>query len=356
MSMKLLKVDQLAIHLIQRSTRSNPAQPTLSEALTELTDQNRGFLQDRLRETLKKARPIIDDSDTSSPVPKLIRGLLEDGDDLLTVSRRLAEELQSKQAGISPSGLLLVAEVTLGSDSGVVLAKWEHERGARTEQVTNTDGKLVYDMQFLEDLFMTEASRVYKVALFLRSEVTTDHVEGRVIDPQSSGMSVAHYFRVNFLGCDYKVRPELQTEQFHGGARDFIGSLLSPEKRARYQVALMSEMLSNKDDLSVTGFSREHLDADDRDAFNRFMASRSVPLRSTIPKDLTLVRTQLKRMQVDFEHGTILLTPPDEMGPNGHVEFAEDNGVAYVTITDKVASVSGRGSIKLDDDGQADQT
>jgi len=130
MAINQLKVDKLAIHLIQRSTKSDPALPKLCEALTDLDDQDRGFLQDRLRETLKRARPVIDDPDAQSPVPKLIRGLLRDGEDLLEMSRTLATELQSRRAGISSSGLLMVASVMLGADQGVVIAKWEHERGA----------------------------------------------------------------------------------------------------------------------------------------------------------------------------------------------------------------------------------
>lgn len=102
MSIATLKVEALAIHVIQRSTKASPSSPLLSEALTPLNAQNQGFLQERLRTTLKKARPVVNDPDTSSKVPTIVRGLLLDDDDLLEGSRLLAEALQASQAGISP--------------------------------------------------------------------------------------------------------------------------------------------------------------------------------------------------------------------------------------------------------------
>jgi hypothetical protein len=354
MSISSLKVEALAIHLIQRSTKANPTEPMLSEALTPLNAQNSGFLQDRLRATLKKARPVVEDPDTSSSVPGILRGLLLDGEDLLEASRGLAVALQATQAGISPPGLLLVARASLGEDSVIVIAKWEHERGARTQPTTNADGKLVYDMQFLEDLFMTEGSRVYKVAMFPASTVSSERIEGAVIDPQSSGASVAHYFRVNFLGCDYTLRPEVLTEQFHDAVQSFIDAVASPETRARYQVSLMSEMLSQKPELSATQFANDYLDPDDRDGFRAHLQQRAVPLQSSLPKDLSLVRARLKRMQIDFKHGAVVLAPPEELGDGGHVTVEEVDGLARVSILDEVTNIAGKGAIRIDSDNDDD--
>lgn len=351
LSIATLKVEALAIHLIQRSTKASPSKPLLGEALTPLNAQNEGFLQDRLRGALKKARPVVNDPDTASKVPAIIRGLLLDESDLLEGSRLLAEALQGTQAGISPPGLLLVARAAIGDDPVVVIAKWEHERGARTQATRNDEGKLVYDMEFLQDLFMTEGSRVYKVAMFSRSTVTSERVEGAVVDPQSTGPSVAHYFRVAFLGCDYILRPDVLTERFHDAVQSFIDAVPSPETRARYQVARMSEILSHKPELSVPQFARDYLDVEDQDGFVAWAEQHGVPPRAAVPKDLALVRSRLKRVQIDFKHGAMVLAPPEELEEGGHVTVQDLDGVAQVSITDEVTNIAGKGSVNGDPAG-----
>lgn len=346
MNFASLKVEALAIHLIQQSTKRAPAAPILSEALTPLNDQNTGFLQERFKETLKKSREVAEDPDTSSSVPDAVRGLLLDGTDLLETSRALAKLLQESQAGISPPGLLLVARGQLAGGPVLVIAKWEHERGARTKQVQNSDGKLVYDMEFLNDLFMTEGSRVYKVAIFPSADVTKNQIRGQVVDRQSSGAAVAHYFRVDFLGCDFTLQPEVLTERFHDGAQSFIDTVEPPEKRARYQVALISELTSQRPELSVGDFARDYIDIEDRDAFRDHMGSRAVPLTSNLPKDLNLVKTRLRRVQIDFKHGTLVLAPPEEVGEGGHVTITSDGKTANVSISDEVVNISGRGAVQ----------
>lgn len=184
--------------------------------------------------------------------------------------------------------------------------------------------------------------------MFRRSTVSAERVEGAVVDPQSTGLSVAHYFRVAFLGCDYTLRPEVLTERFHDAAQSFIDAVRSPETRARYQVALMSEMLSHKPELSVTQFARDHFDADDQDAFVAWAEQRSVPANASVPKDLALVRSRLKRVQIDFKHGAMVLAPPAELEDGGHVTVEDVDGVAHVSITDQVTNIAGRGSIKTD--------
>lgn len=346
MGLASLQVTSLAIHLIQKSTKKTPTAPVLSEALTPLTDTSRAFLEDRLREAVKRARPVVEDDDLGSKVPGLVRKHLTHGQNLIDTSRELAVLLQLSQAGVSPPGLLLVADGTLDGSAVLVIAKLEHERGARAQQTKNAEGKLIYGMEFLQDLFFTTGSRVYKVAIFPVTTVAKGSFAGSVVDRQSPGYGVAEYFIGEFLGCAFAQRSDVLTETFHNAAQSFIDSVPAPATKARYQVALLSEMMSNKGDLSVSRFAQDYLDTDDRDAFAAHMTQKSVSMGS-VPKDVTLVKSHLRRVQLEFAGDTWLLAPPRELEEGGSISISEvGDGKSKVEIVDRVTRVSGSGSVK----------
>lgn len=345
MSVKRLKLQSLAMHLLQHSTKDAPLPPVLSEDLTPLNTESKSFLEERLASALTLARPVTRDKTVSSPVPQAIVDYFDNSLTLLELSHVLATELQGMQSGISPAGLLLVFSGTSGTGEVLVLAKLEHERGARATQTTTAGGKRVYDMQFLRDLFLTTGSKVYKVALFPKNQVGPTIFGGELVDRQVQGHGVAHYFISDFLGCDYTQRADVLTENFHNATQQYVDSITDPAKRARYQVALLSEMQSHSEDLSAVTFARTYLDVDDRDPYVAQMHSAAIPL--TFKKDIGLVRTRLEKVLMEFENGSLVLVPPAELGDGGSVDVVDgENGRTRVRITDRLVKMGSKGALK----------
>lgn len=340
------QIKELAIHLVQQTLKASPTQAVLGEALTPMTSANQAFLKDRFRSTLKRSRHVLELQTEAGPVPPLLKGFFEGTMTLLETSRQLATQLQAVQKGISPSGLLLVASCDLNDVAAIVIAKLEHEKGARTRQTTTKDGKKIYDMEFLNDLFLTESSQVYKVALF-PDPLGSESLAGYVIDRQTQGSSVADYFISTFLGCEFAVHADVLTEKFFEGAQKFLSNVTDAATRARYQAALLSELQSNTQDLSPETFARDHLDPVDFGDFSAALLSQGIALTDSFVKDVALVKQKLAAMQVVFQHGVVVTIPPDQLGDGGHawIEPA-DGGQTRVEITDVVEDVGSKGSIK----------
>lgn len=202
----------------------------------------------------------------------------------------MANLLQAVQHSISPGGIFLYGAGTLDGLPALIIAKLEHEQGVRARQTILPGGETVFDVKLLRDLLFTTGSKVYKVALFSDADVNDANVKGVVVDKQAVGSSVASYYLSQFLGCKLAERPDVLTERFHDAAQSWINDVPEPEKRGRYEVALLSELQSNRSTVSVDRFASNHLDLLDRDDFRNNMHA-SVPLRE-FDKDVTLIASK----------------------------------------------------------------
>jgi hypothetical protein len=340
---RALRIDAVILHGIQKRTRGEEVEPDLSDAASDLSPRIRVFLQEQVAQALKHGRQIVEEPGFSE-VPDVLRGFW-DGESLLDSSRVLARRLQSSQPTQSPEGLLMVADATADGQRVFVIAKLEHEKGAQAKREPDEQGRLVYSMNFLDDLFFTTGSKVYKIGFFPIGDDPAGPISGLVVDRQAAGHAVARYFRENYLGCVWRERPELATERFMNTVQDWIDALDDPEKRARYQVALISELQNQHTGLSVGTFAAQNLDADDRDDFQRH-ARQTLPA-TEIPKDVELVRARLANVRIDTRSGTILMAPPESMRDGTvTVEQDPDDEKSRITVHDEISGTSGTGTYK----------
>jgi hypothetical protein len=352
-----LKIKTIVLHEVVKKS-GGAGKPILSEVASHMDAGQTAYIQERIRAALGgHARPIVEDEGVST-VPNEIRQYLAAGKDLLAVSGELVQALQVAQPGVSPGGIFVAAEVELGSDPGLLLAKLEHERGVRAEQTTLPDGRTTFTVQLLKDLLFTTGSRVFKVALFTKSGLQTAEVDGSgeeddspvevlsgvVVDQQVSGSTIAHFFLSAFLGCRFAEQSDILTERFYTSAGTWINALNDDEKKGRYQLALMGELQSNRPTLSVNKFAAENLSVEDRDEFVASMQGSSVPMR-TFDKDIELVRAKLSRLRIDTESGVMLLAPPESVS-EGVVTIENHPGqLTTVTVRDKLTKLSGQGRV-----------
>ncbi|WP_224278495.1 nucleoid-associated protein [Nocardioides lacusdianchii] len=339
-----LRIDKLILHGIKKASRQEDVEPDLSQAESELSEAIRAFLQQQVRGSLKYGREIVEEPGLSD-LPTQVRAYWAGQETLLECSTLLARNLQRNQPAVSPEGLLMVADATVDNKQRVfVVAKLEHEKGAQAKREENAQGKLIFSMQFLDDLIFTTGSRVYKIGFFPVPDDPAGPLAGLVVDRQAQGHNVARYFRESYLGCAWKERPELVTERFMDTVQKWINSLEEPEKRARYTVDLISELQSPDTGLSISSFASAHLDVADRDPFER--AAREVLPSAEIPKDLTLVQSRINNVRMDTASGIVVIAPPEPMRDGTLTVESDQGGKSVITIHDQISGTGGSGPMR----------
>jgi nucleoid-associated protein YejK len=345
-----LTLRNVVLHAVPKASAKDKqgASVTLSDLAADLDGPRRAFLEEKIRTTLRfKARPVVEE--LATPAANVIRAYLqaeEETPDLVAASRQLAEMLYTSQPGISPAGVVLVAEMEYAGSRALLFAKLDREAGMRSAFVRTDDGQLRVDIDFLEDLFVTDGTKVFKIGVFATDDIKADGtLRGTVVDEQSRGHEVARFFMSTFLGCGFSQRPQELTENFMRGTEDFINSSRVPdaETKARYTTALLSTLQSQAKDLSVIKFATDFLDPGDRDAYVSAMTERGV-LQGLIKKDTSLVQSRLKRVQIETEHDVFIMAPPARL-EDGTITIKPGDaaGRSVVEVTDEVRTVKSRG-------------
>lgn len=335
---KALQIKAVVLHGIQKSLKGGKVQPDLSDIGTELTPRIQSFLQEQIQSSLKWGRDIVEEPGLS-PLPAQVRAFWRGETDLLSCSRSLAVMLQDTQPTQSPEGLLMVADAVSDHQRVFVIAKLEHERGAQAVREPDAKGNMAYSMRFLDDLFFTTGSKVFKIGYFPLGDEPAANLAGVVVDRQAQAHHIAQYFRERYLGCGWKERPEIVTEKFFDTVQTWINTIDDSEKRARYQVGLISEMQSQESGLSITSFSSRHLDDDGRDPFLR-EASKVLPARE-FPKAIDFVRAHLSNVQLDTDTGVMIVAPPERLR-----DETVQVGKESIEVRGRVSKSSGQGRFK----------
>lgn len=231
------------------------------------------------------------------------------------------------------------------------MAKVELERGIRAEP-EESNGIITFTVSLLDDLVFGETSRVFKIGLFSSADMgDDDRLNGWAVDRQRAGPDLAGFFLHEYLGCDYARRADVITKTYFDESERWINSLQDDEKRARYEVALLSDLQSGRGEVRPQVFARDHLDEEDRDAF-----AASLPAdvrRGSFTKDTKLV--PLKLVKVTTARGVKVLAEPEFVG-TGDDDVVQVQQ-SRVTVRDEVTDVSGQGRLRRprEDDGASDE-
>lgn len=330
-----------------RGAQDDDSELEYSEAPIDLTAEDSAFIQRRLRHSLSKyARPVVADEGVASEVPGMVRDLLVSSDSLIEHSRMIARSLYFKQKWSSPGGLVMTV---VGEHAGarcVVIAKMEHQEGMRVEQTKNSEGRRTYKAEHLRDLILGDGTRVFKLGLFTASD--QDLLDGHVVDDQQGFGGVANYF-IEFLGCQFRQKPDVVTEKFFKTAQTFISnrSQDDPEKNATYEIALLAEMQSSSNAIQPEQFAVDHLEENDQELFLQSLRDAGVPTNS-FRKDTSLVKGKIRRMRISTDRGADVYVPPD-MHADGSVAIKEtDEGHSIITVRDNVKRISGANGKRAD--------
>lgn len=341
-----LRVRQWALHEVPNHPRGGGGEPLgLSDDVSPYSDEVARYLDLRISGSLgRAAREVEERTDAGSMlVPDTIRRYFASDVDLLTASKELAAYLYSCQAGNVSSGLLVVADATDQSTGDAVLAllKLEPQDGVRAKRTTDSRGRIVYNIDYVPDLMLTQKTKVFKVAVFSRTASASTPLTGFAVDDQLPRSShLANFFLRTFLGCDLRDRDDVVTERFLRAGEDFAKSL-PPESKPKFVAAMQSELGSNRATVAIDSFATNHIDTTERARFKEQMRERKVPNR--FRKDNELVARYLQRVQMTVDDGSVVITPTENLDRS--VRISElDGGNSRIEITGRITGTRSRGS------------
>lgn len=311
-----IKVRHIIFHDVPKTTKGNSGAPTLADAETQLDATRSGMLKDRLIKVLgsKSAYPIEFESTTSSVVPVEVRQFTAatfSAAGFVTMSRMLAQHLYDKQDGTISAGLLCVIDVAVSGLPGLALLKLEREQGAEL-QWKEEEGKKAVHMSVLDNLVLTDGTRLFKSALFVMKNAALEHAVA--CDSQHSvyaSHEMAHFW-LKFLGCKVTEEPRVATQRWFDVGIQFANEVVTdPVQRTAIYEHVVSELNSNKTTVSAKRFADDYLSVSDRKSYLDFMKENGVAVHQ-FPKDNRDIAGKLKRIAYHTDQGVSVTAPADK--------------------------------------------
>lgn len=312
-----MAIHRVIFHDVPNNAKDQSSSLVLASAETVVDAPRRTLLRDKLIRVLgsKSSYPIVFDPQTSSPVPEIVRQYTrtrQDAEVFVTQSRDLAKHLHQMQHGAISPGLLCVIDFRSGGRLGLVLMKLEREAGAQLT-LDRIGSKKRFAMSVLEDLVLTDGTRLFKTAAFLRQAAGANNFLMSACDSQhrvtdSSDMA---RFWIRYLGCALKEDPRVTTSKFYNSTLSFINtSVADPVLRTQMYDSLHAELQSNKTQVVPKQFIQEFVPKELKNDYQQHLESAHVSL-TTFEKDTVDISSKLKRKTYYSERGVVIAAPSE---------------------------------------------
>ena len=331
-----LHIHRLIFHDVPKRVHGLETAPVLSEIEATLDADRIAHLKRRLVRVLasKSAYDVQFRPETQSPVPALIRDYTkgkQHTDDFVPLSQKFAQFLFEQQGGSTSSGVLAIMDSTVSGKRGLVVLKLEREEGAQLELSTKK-GKQTFEMSVLDNLVLTEGTRLFKAALFVRTGPGDDDFSSVACDSQRPFGSTDELaqFWLRFLGCKLVEEPRVATKKFFEAALVYVNDAISdPVEKTKVYDHVMSEMSSEKKSFSPRSFIEEYVPKAHRESFESFLKERQVSLKQ-FPLDTSEIVGRLRRRSYHTSKGAEVRVPEEEADI---VRVQEESIVIADTVT-----------------------
>jgi hypothetical protein len=331
-----LTVRHIIFHDVPNNPKGGNANPILTDTETATDARRIGILRKRLTQVFGGSASFAMEflPTTMSPVPDSVRKLTSQpltSTDFVESSRKMAQYLFEQQGGSTSPGLLCVLAVTSGACAGVSIMKLEREEGADLHLKTYGSHSS-FEMSVLDNLVLTDGTRLFKSALFLKNGSDIDCL---ACDSQSDPLSRSDVakFWLTFLGCRFVIDPAISTQRWFDASVEFVNECLHDPvaKQALYE-HLISELNSNKQSVSPKKFIQDYVKSDLRQPYEDYLKAREVSLRQ-FPKDTADIRTKLRRLSYHTIEGITVTVAADK-------ENLVEVGKMQILVHDKLRSIS----------------
>ena len=309
-----IKIRRIIFHDVPHNVKGGTNKPELADAETQVDQRREQILRDRLVTALgsSSAYPV------ESAGPSLVQQEIEkyttknhSAAQFIQMSRQLAEHLFAQQSGATSSGLLCVIDLTTDSRAGLALLKLERERGAELEWQTLAGGKRVIQMSVLDNLVLTEGTKLFKSAIFVRQSKT--EIIAKACDSQSlssSSIDLAQFW-LRFLGCRLVEEPRISTQRWFDATVQYLNeNVTDPMEKSSLYGHLVSELNSNKATVSPKKFASDYVSLSESDDYIKFLKSQNIG-NSQFRKDTADIATKLARLAFYTSKGVLISAPAD---------------------------------------------
>ena len=306
-------VGSTMVHYVPTPRDGEGLEPLLTSSAIDLDVELTSYFASKITNRLAhKSLEVIADPDRDQTATNALGEILSDDARLVPESQVLARRLWAVQDKTNSSGLLAVLGGRLGGRSCVAVLKLERQRGISFE-IDPSSGTV--DLELLRNLTLTDKTKVYKTALFFAAD---GDLSGYVADDQRTsarGAQVAGFFLGRFLGCKPKQPAAELTYKFVKVLNEAINAVVeSPERRGRYQVAVLATMQDNATDIRPRDFVERHLDVQDQPQVLARLAGAGFSAGMTFQKDTS--RVKVDEFKINFSSGMVLVGPPHALEQN----------------------------------------
>ncbi len=291
--------------------------PLLSDVETRVDASQKNHLLTKLTRviTSTKAYPVRFLEETASPVPAQVRlwttGVFNrrrfiDG------SRTLANYLFEQHTKATSPGLLCVIDVVSGGNSAIVLMKLERERGAQLA-LSGEEGARTFAMSVLNDLVLTDGTRLFKSAMFIRTGEGNNQFKSQACEGQYNVFSADDLakFWMRFLGCGFVEEPRVTTQRFFESTLDFISNVVTePTVKAEIYEHLQSQMKANVRTFAPQTFIQDYVPEEYQEPYREHLENAHVAL-AQFRKDVADIEKSLERKLYKTKKGGVISVPAD---------------------------------------------
>lgn len=346
-----LSIGRIVLHEVyQRKDGPNIVPPSYGKDLEILDAKALSHFGMRITEALSAQSKSIElrivKTEETSVLGTARRLVLAADADFPEASCRMADALADaqKSRGI-PGGMLLVFDGKVGSDErpfvGVIKAEMQsgfQRRMAAAKVVT----------EFLENIFLTPATRLYKLALFVADDVNIDAKTNWRCFVFDSNITTARrenaavYFYDGFLGCAFPEDGKYETAKFFDLTKEFVRtSVVDRDLRRDLSDALFTFVkVEQAATFTSQQFGETYLPPELRDSFNKFLEGKRFPTNRAVVRDVSEMGSRLRRRKYKFGPDIELSASPDAVR-NGTVTIEDvppsddspDNAERWTRVT-----------------------
>lgn len=340
----LLSIEKAIIHYVPNC--QNPdIQPILNDSLLILEDEARETLAARITGVLGRGTNCLEmriadttETSTASEITNILNDPLND-ENFITKTKSLARKLYLAQSsGRISEGILLCILGRSGQSQQqfVALIKAEKQTGF------HIDTERLLNVEFIQDLFLTDSQKLYKVAFWSRSTtsmpISVNDLQIHIFDQNATHtgtVKAATYFSQNFSGCAPLENTAYQTEQFYSKTKNFINaneSIADSEKVTlinSLHTYLKSDQSTviNTQEFATTYFQNDEL----TNQYLSRMRHERFP-ETAINKNIERISTKLRNRKISFNTGVKISFP--SQGDSGDLFRVDgyDSSTNYTTI------------------------
>lgn len=339
---KTIQIERTIIHSIPKHKKDDfSIEPEYSEQESIVSDVLKLFIKHKVNESLLsiKELKVCYNSESTSPLSTYINLVIDSkGKDLVAQSKLMTQYLFKIQQGNNASGILVIVYGTINGFDTCLILKLERDKGAQLKLNPKTKS---FDMEEIEDLMLTQKTKIYKVALFIKKDIAKQKYDGVTadlqIDPKKK-QEVTTWFIEKYLGCIPIEEPKATTKKFYDLTTTYIQTMEDVIVKAKYTQDLNSYMQKNSQSISANEFGNDYMNTEHRTNYENYLTGKNFKI-SEFPKDLYYVENKIKKITMEFVNGISIIGKKGTFDKNVKLEKMR-NGQTKAEIVSKVTRVN----------------